>query len=90
MLQHRGVVDDCPVGALAHLGLARAYTLSGDTAKTRAKCQDFFALWKDADPNIPILRQAKGEYATMQYPFVAVPHHITATRQSSVRRFWRR
>jgi hypothetical protein len=55
-----------PVGALAHLGLARAYAMQGDTAKARAAYQDFLALWKDADPDIPILKQAKTEYAKLQ------------------------
>jgi eukaryotic-like serine/threonine-protein kinase len=55
-----------PVGALAHLGLARAYAMQGDTAKARAKCQDFLTLWKDADPDTPILKQAKAEYAKLQ------------------------
>src|SRR5439155_1708784 len=54
-LDHRGIVLNFPLGALAHLGLARAYALSGDTAKSRTAYQDFFALWKDADPDIPIL-----------------------------------
>jgi hypothetical protein len=47
---------------LAHLGLARAAALTGDTAKSRKAYGDFFALWKDADPNIPILQQGKQEY----------------------------
>jgi cytochrome c-type biogenesis protein CcmH/NrfG len=46
--------------------LARAYVLQGDTAKARAAYQDFLALWKDADPDIPILKQAKAEYAKLQ------------------------
>jgi eukaryotic-like serine/threonine-protein kinase len=66
ILDHRGVVVDEPIGALAHLGLARAHALQGDTAKARTKYQDFFALWKDADPDIPILKQARAEYATLQ------------------------
>ena len=66
ILDHRGIVVSDPIGALAHLGLARAYVLSGDTAKARAKYQDFFALWKGADPGIPILKQAKREYARLQ------------------------
>ena len=53
------------MGALAHLGLARAYALQSDTAKSRAAYQDFLALWKDADPDIPILIQAKAEYAKL-------------------------
>jgi len=53
-----------PWGALAHLGLARA--LQGDTAKARAAYQDFLNLWKDADPDVPILKQAKAEYAKLQ------------------------
>ena len=51
---------------LAHLGLARAYALQGDANKARTSYQDFFALWKDADPDIPILKQAKAEYAKLQ------------------------
>jgi cytochrome c-type biogenesis protein CcmH/NrfG len=48
------------------MGLARAYTLTGDVAKARAAYQDFLALWKDADPDIPILKRAKAEYAKLQ------------------------
>jgi ATP/maltotriose-dependent transcriptional regulator MalT len=66
ILDHPGVVVNEPIGALAHLGLARAYVLSGDTAKAKAAYQDFFALWKDADPDIPILKEAKAEYAKLQ------------------------
>ncbi|MGA7622634.1 MAG: hypothetical protein WCA91_03565, partial [Candidatus Acidiferrales bacterium] len=66
ILNHPGVVGNEPIGALAHLGLARAYALSGDTAKAQAAYQDFFALWKDADPDIPILIAAKAEYAKLQ------------------------
>jgi tetratricopeptide (TPR) repeat protein len=51
---------------LAHLGAGRAYALSGDTAKAKSAYQDFFALWKDADPDIPILKEAKAEYAKLQ------------------------
>jgi serine/threonine protein kinase/tetratricopeptide (TPR) repeat protein len=65
-LDHRGIVLNFPLGALAHLGLARAYALSGDAAKARTAYQDFFALWKDADPDIPILKEAKVEYAKLQ------------------------
>jgi serine/threonine protein kinase/Tfp pilus assembly protein PilF len=63
---HRTIVLDSPLGALAHLGLARAYALQGDTTKARISYQDFFALWKDADVDIPILKQAKEEYAKLQ------------------------
>ena len=66
IIDHRGVAVNSPVGALAHLGLARAYALQGDTPKAHAKYQDFLALWKDADPDIPILREAKQEYAKLQ------------------------
>jgi tetratricopeptide (TPR) repeat protein len=55
-----------PLMSLAHLGLGRAYASTGDTAKARAAYQDFFALWKDADPGIPILTAAKAEYAKLQ------------------------
>ena len=63
ILDHRGLLWNCATGALARLGLARAYALQGDTAKTRAEYQDFLMLWKDADSNIPIFKQAKAEYA---------------------------
>jgi len=52
--------------ALAYVGLGRAYTFTGETAKARAAYQDFFALWKDADPDVPILKEAKAEYAKLQ------------------------
>jgi ATP/maltotriose-dependent transcriptional regulator MalT len=65
-LDHRGITLNFPIGALAHLGLARAYALQGDTAKARAAYQDFLTLWKDADPGIPILIAAKAEYAKLQ------------------------
>lgn len=52
-----------PLGALAHVGLGRAYALQGDTAKSRAAYQDFLTLWRHADPDIPILQQARMEYA---------------------------
>jgi tetratricopeptide (TPR) repeat protein len=55
-----------PLISMAHLGLGRAYAMSGDTAKSRAAYQDFFALWKDADPSIPVLKDAKAEYAKLQ------------------------
>jgi hypothetical protein len=55
-----------PIGALAHLQLGRAYTLQNDTAKARAAYHDLLALWKDADPNIPILIAAKSEYAKLR------------------------
>jgi serine/threonine protein kinase/tetratricopeptide (TPR) repeat protein len=66
ILDHPGVVVNDAIGALAHLGLARAYTMSGDTTKAKAAYQDFLTLWKDADPDIPILKQAKAEYAKLQ------------------------
>ena len=65
-LDHRCITLNFPLGALAHLGLARAYALSGDRTKARAAYQDFFTLWKDADPDIPILKEAKAEYAKLQ------------------------
>jgi Tfp pilus assembly protein PilF/predicted Ser/Thr protein kinase len=65
-LDHRGVGVSFPLGALARLGLARAYALQGDSAKAKAAYQDFLTLWKDADPDIPILKQAKAEYGNLQ------------------------
>ena len=66
IVDHPGVVLNGMTGALAKLGLARAYAVEGDAAKARVAYQDFFALWKDADPNIPILVSAKSEYAKLQ------------------------
>jgi len=66
ILDQRAVVQNEAIGALAHLGLARAYVVEGDTAKARAAYHDFFAVWNDADPDIPILRQARAEYAKLQ------------------------
>ena len=66
IVDHPGVVWNSITGALARLGLARAYALEGDTAKARVAYQDFFALWKDADPKTPILVEAKAEYAKLR------------------------
>jgi len=65
-LDYRGLVANFPWGALARLGLARAYALQGDKARARATYQDFLTLWKDADFDVPILKQAKMEYAKLQ------------------------
>jgi serine/threonine protein kinase/tetratricopeptide (TPR) repeat protein len=66
ILDHRGIEPMSPLYPLAHLGLARAAVLSGDTAKARKEYQDFLALWKDADGDLPILQQAKDEYAKLK------------------------
>jgi eukaryotic-like serine/threonine-protein kinase len=66
LLALRTFVPADPLVSLAHLGLGRALALSGDSAKGRGAYQDFFALWKDADPDIPILKEAKAEYAKLQ------------------------
>ncbi len=66
ILTHRGIVQTEPIGSLAQLGLARAYAPQIDAVKAKAAYQDFLALWKDADPDIPILKQAKAEYAKLQ------------------------
>jgi len=65
ILDHSGIVWNCWTGALARLGLARGYQLSGDTPKARAAYQDFLTLWKDAEADIPILKQAKAEHAKL-------------------------
>jgi tetratricopeptide (TPR) repeat protein len=65
ILDHGGIVLNEPIGALARLGLARAYVSQGDMVKARAAYQDFFTLWKDADPDIPILIAAKSEYTKL-------------------------
>ncbi len=66
ILDHPGVVLNDPIGALAHLGLGRAYALTADSTKAKTAYQDFFALWKNADSDIPILQQAKAEYAKLK------------------------
>jgi serine/threonine protein kinase len=66
MIDHPGIVLNQPIGSLAHLGLGRAYVLSGENVKARAAYQNFLTLWKDADPDIPILIAAKSEYAKLQ------------------------
>jgi serine/threonine protein kinase/DNA-binding winged helix-turn-helix (wHTH) protein/tetratricopeptide (TPR) repeat protein len=65
-IDHRTRVVNFPLGALARLGLARVYALQGNTAKARAAYKDFLTLWKDADPDVPILKQAKAEYAKLK------------------------
>jgi len=65
VLNHRGIVLADPVGALAHLQLGRAYAVSGDRPRAKSAYQDFLALWKDADPDIPVLKQASAEYAKL-------------------------
>ncbi len=62
LLNHRGIMGNSPMGALGNLGLARAYAVSGETTKARNKYEDFFNLWKDADFDIPVLKQAQAEY----------------------------
>jgi serine/threonine protein kinase/tetratricopeptide (TPR) repeat protein len=65
-LDHAGIVQNFLLGSLAHLQIGRAYALSGDTPKAKTAYQDFLTLWKDADPDIPILKEAKAEYAKLQ------------------------
>jgi eukaryotic-like serine/threonine-protein kinase len=66
ILDHRGIVGLDPIGALARVQMGRAFALSGDLAKSKTAYQDFLTLWKDADPDVPILRQAQAEYARLQ------------------------
>ncbi|MGA7554126.1 MAG: protein kinase [Candidatus Acidiferrales bacterium] len=66
ILDHRGVIINEPIGALAHLQIGRAYVIQGDTAKAKAAYQDFLTLWKDADPDIPVFIAAKAEYAKLK------------------------
>ena len=65
ILGHRGIVGADPIGALAHVQLGRTFALSGDLASSKAAYQNFLTLWKDADPDIPILREAKTEHAEL-------------------------
>ena len=66
MVDHPGIAPTAPEHSLAKLGLGRAYVTAGNAAKARAAYQDFFALWKDADRDIPVLKEAKAEYAKLQ------------------------
>jgi tetratricopeptide (TPR) repeat protein len=66
ILDHRGIVVCDPVGALARVQLGRAYALSGDKSKAKSAYQDFLRLWKDADSDVPLLKQAKREYADLR------------------------
>jgi eukaryotic-like serine/threonine-protein kinase len=66
MLDHRGIVGNFVLGAVANLELGRAQAMMGDKAAARKSFQDFFALWKNADPEIPILKQAKVDYAELK------------------------
>jgi tetratricopeptide (TPR) repeat protein len=66
VLDHRGVVLADPIGALAHLQLGRAYASSGDSARAKSAYEGFLTLWKDADPDLPILQQARAEYVKLQ------------------------
>ncbi|HEV2485066.1 MAG TPA: hypothetical protein VGT08_05995 [Terracidiphilus sp.] len=65
VLDHRAIVFSDPIGVLARLQLGRAYAMAGDEAKAQTAYQTFLVLWKDADPDIPVLKQAKAEYAKL-------------------------
>jgi serine/threonine protein kinase/tetratricopeptide (TPR) repeat protein len=65
ILDHKGIVWNCSSGALARLGLARAWAIAGDKERAKAAYGEFFTLWKDADSDIPILKAAKAEYAKL-------------------------
>ena len=66
ILDHRGLVGADPIGARAHLQLGRAFVLSGDKVKAKAAYENFLTLWKNADPDVPVLKQARAEYARLQ------------------------
>jgi hypothetical protein len=66
IIDHPGIAGNTVVGSLAHLGLARSYSMQGDAAKSKVAYQDFLALWKNADADLPILKQAKAEYAQLK------------------------
>jgi eukaryotic-like serine/threonine-protein kinase len=66
ILDHRGTVVSDPIGALARLQLGRAFARSGDKARAKSAYENFLTLWKAADPDIPIFREAKQEYARLQ------------------------
>jgi eukaryotic-like serine/threonine-protein kinase len=79
-VNHPSVVLNDVIGALAHLQLGRAYVLAGDTAKAKAAYQDFLTLWKDADQDVPVLKQAKAENAKL---LASNPAHIAASLSAS-------
>ncbi len=81
IIDRPGLVWNCATGALAHLELGRAHALAGDKTKARAAYQDFLTLWKDADPDIPILKEAKAEFAKLQEAVV----HVSTSRPSVLR-----
>jgi predicted Zn-dependent protease len=66
LLDMKNVITVDPIMPLAKVGLARAYVLAGDQARARVAYQDFLGLWKDADPDVPVLREVKAEYAKLQ------------------------
>jgi len=66
ILDHRGVVTNEPIGTLARLGIARAYAMQGEIFQAHAAYHDFITLWQDADPEIPVLKEAKAEYAKLR------------------------
>ena len=66
ILDHRAILGNSPFGALTRLQLARAYAMQGDKEKAKAAYQDFLTLWKNADPDIPVYKHAKAEYAKLQ------------------------
>jgi len=84
-IDHRGVVVNFPWGALARLGLARAYALQGSTAKARTAYQDFLTLWKDADPDVHILKEAQAEYDELKENDAQVSWLTPASKNSSNR-----
>jgi hypothetical protein len=65
ILDHRGIVKNDLIGALAHLQMGRAYAMQADTLDAKTAYQDFLTLWKDADPDVPVLKQARIEYAKL-------------------------
>jgi eukaryotic-like serine/threonine-protein kinase len=66
ILSHRNIMIGDPVFVLTHLGLARAYALSGESSKARAQSEEYFAVWKNADPDCPVLKQAKAEFGNLR------------------------
>jgi serine/threonine protein kinase/tetratricopeptide (TPR) repeat protein len=73
IMDHPGIVGNALLGALAHLQMARAYAMQSDTAKAKTAYQDFLRLWEDADPDLPVLRAAKAEYARLELTAVKDP-----------------
>jgi eukaryotic-like serine/threonine-protein kinase len=86
LIDHPGMVLNFPLGALARLGRARAYALSGESAKAQKSYQEFFQLWKEADSDLPILRRARTEFSKFARTSIIAPVHAPEEQASATAR----